>query len=299
MGTRTNQMNNSIVSNIEAMSEIGKQLQLHVDTAKADTDSIAESMKVVKRDLEQSNKEKNDEHKLIRKDFQKISEIESQMLQDTNKKIKNIKAGTDEDIKVRVDKLEMNFKNSNLDETVNDKVEKDIEEIKEELDKHNEEAKARSAASGVGEPRTRLDGQNEKGREMREAIEQIKEDARNAEERLGLKVEEANGKIIDLKNDAQRSASQYGNKLLNLKETSVQKLAENASQADVVSGVEDLIMHLEGAMGWTNATELFKALKTAKERLEGGKLEELIDEVSENTKNEFNKDQFDHQARSK
>ena len=45
-------------------------------------------------------------------------------------------------------------------------------------------------------------------------------------------------------------------------------------------------MHLEGATGWTNATELFKALKTAKEPLEGDKLEELIDEVNNNPKND-------------
>lgn len=43
-------------------------------------------------------------------------------------------------------------------------MEKDIEEIKEEFGKHNEEAKARSAASGVGGSPTRLDGPNEEGR---------------------------------------------------------------------------------------------------------------------------------------
>ena len=58
-------------------------------------------------------------------------------------------------------------------------------------------------------------------------------------------------------------------------------------------------MHLEGATGWTNTTELFKALKTAKEPLEGSKLEELIDEVSDNPKNEFNKEQFELQTRNK
>ena len=74
-----------------------------------------------------------------------------------------------------------------------DDLKKDLEETKEELKKHNEGAKAQSAASGAGEPPTRLDGQNEESREMRQAIEQIKEDARNAEERLGLRIDEANG----------------------------------------------------------------------------------------------------------
>lgn len=80
MDTKTNQISNSIVSNIEAMSEVGKRMQLHVDTTKADTDSAAESINIVKRDCEQSNREKSDENKLIRQEFQKISEIESQML---------------------------------------------------------------------------------------------------------------------------------------------------------------------------------------------------------------------------
>ena len=84
--------------------------------------------------------------------------------------------------------------------------------------------------------------------------------------------------------------SQHGNKLLNLKETLVQTPPEDASQADVVSWVEELTMHLEGATGWTNATELCKALKTANEPIEGDKLEELIDEVNDNPKNEFRKD---------
>ena len=66
----------------------------------------------------------------------------------------------------------------------------------------------------------------------------------------------------------------------------------------MVSWVEDLAMHLEGATGWTNVTELFKALKTAKEPFEDSKLEELIEEVHDNSKNEFDKEQFDHQARS-
>lgn len=80
---------------------------------------------------------------------------------------------------------------------------------------------------------------------------------------------------------------------MNLKEASVQNVAENATKADVVSWVEDLYE----ALG--TSTEFFKALKTAKEAFEGGNLEELIDEVSENTKNEFSKEQFDHQSRSK
>ena len=194
--------------------------------------------------------------------------MESQMLQDMNQKIESIQAGTDEGINIRVNQLETDFKNSNLDETAKgkmDKVEKDIADIKEEMNKHNEEAETRNAASGAGELLTRPDGQSEEGRQLREEIEQIKEDAKQAEARLSGRIEDANGKLIDLKNDAHKGASQQGNKLLNLKETSVQKLPENASQTDVVSWVEDLTMHLEGATGWTNATELFKALKTAKE----------------------------------
>ena len=100
---------------------------------------------------------------------------------------------------------------------------------------------------------------------MGEVIDHIRIEVREAEERLGQRVEETNGKVIDLKNDAQKTASQRWDKLLKLKETSVQKLAENASQADVISWVEDPKMHLEGATGWTNATEFCKALKTAKE----------------------------------
>ena len=219
-----------------------------------------------------------------------------------NNNIESIQAGTDGGINIRVNQLEMDFKNSNLDETAKDKmdkVEKDIADIKEEMNKHNEEAETRNAASGAGELLTRPDGQSEEGRQMREEIEQIKEDARQAEARLSGRIEDANGKLIDLKNDAHKGASQQGNKLLNLKETSVQKLPENASQTDVVSWVEDLTMHLEGATGWTNATELFKALKTAKEPLEGDKLEELIDEVNNRPKNDFKREHFDHQERSK
>ena len=44
----------------------------------------------------------------------------------------------------------------------------DIAEVKEELDKHNDGAKAQSASPGVGKPPTMLDGQNDEGREMRE-----------------------------------------------------------------------------------------------------------------------------------
>lgn len=66
-------------------------------------------------------------------------------------------------------------------------------------------------------------------------------------------------------NDAQKTASQRGDKLLNLKEKSALKLAENASQVDVISFVVDLTMHLEGATEWTLTTEFFEALKTAKE----------------------------------
>ena len=44
----------------------------------------------------------------------------------------------------------------------------------------------------------------------------------------------------------------------------MQKLAENASQADVIKWGEDLNMHLEEATGWMNASELFTALKRAK-----------------------------------
>ena len=57
-----------ISSYSEATSEIGKLFQLHVDTTKADTDSVAESKNVVKRVLEQSGKERSNENKLIRQD---------------------------------------------------------------------------------------------------------------------------------------------------------------------------------------------------------------------------------------
>ena len=64
MGIKCNSMNDTIVSNLEAMNEVGKRLQLNTD---------------------QSNREKSDDNTLIRQDFQKRTEMESQMLQDMNK----------------------------------------------------------------------------------------------------------------------------------------------------------------------------------------------------------------------
>ena len=75
MGIKFTSMNNTIVSNVEAMNDIGKKLQLNID---------------------KSNQEKSDDNKLIRQDFQKRIEMESQMLQDMSKKIENIQASTDE-----------------------------------------------------------------------------------------------------------------------------------------------------------------------------------------------------------
>ena len=69
MGIKCNSMNDTIVSNLEAMNEVGKRLQLNID---------------------QSNREKSDENTLIRKDFQERTEMESQMLQDMNKTIESI-----------------------------------------------------------------------------------------------------------------------------------------------------------------------------------------------------------------
>ena len=62
-----------------------------------------------------------------------------------------------------------------------DDLKKDLDEAKEVLKKHNEGAKAQSAAWGDGGATDEAGCQYEEGREMRETIEQIKEDARNAE----------------------------------------------------------------------------------------------------------------------
>ena len=61
---------------------------------------------------------------MIRQDFQKRSDIESHMLQDMYKKTENIQAGTDEELTVRINKLETDFENIDLNETVKDKNDK-------------------------------------------------------------------------------------------------------------------------------------------------------------------------------
>ena len=107
-------------------------------------------------------------------------------------------------------------------------------------------------------------GRDEEGRIVREEIEQIRKEAQESEHTQAQRIEESNGKIIDFKNDAQKNASQQ-EKLLNLRETLVQQLAEHAPQANVINWVEDLTIHWGGAEGWMNTTNVLMGLETAKE----------------------------------
>ena len=82
-----------------------------------------------------------------------------------------------------------------------------------------------------------------------------------------------------------------------MKDTTVEKIAENASNADVINWVDDLTLHLDGATGWNNTGAIFKALKTKKESLlDPDVMNALIDEVKDP---EFDKSKFQCNERNR
>ena len=101
------------------------------------------------------------------------------------------------------------------------------------------------------------------------------------ETRFDVNIIGINERTSELRSDGSKGDSR-GSKLINLKDTMVEKIAENASNADVINWVDDLILHLDGATGWNNTGAIFKALRTKKESLlDPDVMNELIGTVTD------------------
>ncbi len=116
------------------------------------------------------------------------------------------------------------------------------------------------------------------------------------ETRFDVKIIGINERISELRSDGSKGDSR-GSKLINLKDTTVDNIVENASNADVINWVDYLTLHLDGATGWNNTGAFFKALKTKKESLlDPDVMNALIDEVKDP---EFDKSKFQCNERNK
>ena len=76
-----------------------------------------------------------------------------------------------------------------------------------------------------------------------------------------------------------------------LKETTVERLSENASQADFKRWIKELYMHLENA-GWRGVTAIMKRVRMVEYPTKGVS-QEIIDEVHADTDNDFNQCKLD------
>ena len=143
-----------------------------------------------------------------------------------------------------------------------DQVDEKIQDIKEQVDEEIRDIKekmaqlAANAQSALPEGRQPLTVHYGQGGER-----SVDEKLHELEGRLDEKIDSITEKVIELKNNGSKGENR-GDKLNNLKDTTVQKIAENASNADVINWVDDLISHIDGATGWNNTGAMFKALKT-------------------------------------
>ena len=171
-----------------------------------------------------------------------------------------------------------------------DQVDGKIQDIKEQVDEEIRDIKekmaqlAANAQSALPEGRQPLTVHYGQGGER-----SVDEKLHELEGRLDEKIDSVTEKVIELKNNGSKGENR-GDKLNNLKDTTVQKIAENASNADVINWVDDLTLHIDGATGWSNTGAIFKALKSKKESLlDPDVMNELIDTV---TDPEFDKSKF-------
>ena len=131
---------------------------------------------------------------------------------------------------------------------------KDMNEIKAKLDTH---AIQPSAQPGAGEPPglhgTSIgesnDGLEEKFDTIREAISEL-------EGRLQGQIRATEEKVMEYKEDVRNNIGgghQEQIRLVNPKNTNVQKLSESFSHAEFTNWVEELYMHIEGTIGRTHS----------------------------------------------
>ena len=167
-------------------------------------------------------------------------------------------------------------------------MDKEIRDIKENMVQLS--ANAQSAPPGLGQAMGVHNGQE--GDE-----ESVFERMDNIEGRLDQSMNDLRERVFEHLRSEGPKGDNRGSKLINLKDTTAEKIAENASNADVINWVDDLTLHLDGATGWNNTGATFKALKTKKESLlDPDVMNALIDAV---TDLEFYKSKFQCSERNK
>ena len=238
----------------------------------------------IKTSIEQINAEIAEVKKLNQVDKQNIDTQTLRLNEIEAKKIKELEAKIsviEEQTKDYTNQEDIKFQN------IKDQVNEEIQGIKDKVTQLT--ANAQNSPPGLGQTQTVHLGQE--GDE-----ESASEKMRELEERFDGKILSIYDRISELRSDGSKGDSR-GSKLINLKDTTVEKIAENASNADVINWVDDLTLHLDGATGWNNTGAIFKALKTKKESLlDPDVMNALIDEVKDP---EFDKSKFQCSERTK
>ena len=155
---------------------------------------------------------------------------------------------------------------------------------------------------GVGEPPTgpsrfRMDDGSEASDERIAKLEERLDQTKLVTDALNERLMEAKRQFGDHKDDNHKDSSGLG-KLVNLKDTNVEKLTDNISKGDFTGWVDELMMHLESATGWANTTPLLKAMRNEKNPLAGENLERVLNVVDADD-NDFNKETFDTTVKNK
>ena len=149
-----------------------------------------------------------------------------------------------------------------------------LQNIEGEIEDHSKRIANLEVSPGVGEPPTgpsryRMDEGSEASDEWIAKLEEQVDRTRQVTDNLNERLMEVKRQFGDHKDDNHKGSSGLG-KLVNLKDTNVEKLTDNISKGDFTGWVDEVMMHPRSATGWANATPLLKAMRNEK-RPSGGR----------------------------